>query len=158
MLVVWAGGLLLADLFIPRETKGLTALLAAFGLVIAQCFSLAWIDGEHLAFNGMVVVDGFAIFLTLVFLSSGLVGVALVYDYLKQRGIECGEYYLLLLFSINGMIMMVMAADLIVVFLTLELLSIPLYVLAGFTLPESQSEEAYLKYFLLGAFAGGFLV
>jgi NADH-quinone oxidoreductase subunit N len=73
-------------------------------------------------------------------------------------GLERGEYYTLLLFSVTGMMLMAQAADLIVVFLALELLSIPLYVLAAFARPQAQSEEAGLKYFLLGAFATGFVV
>jgi NADH-quinone oxidoreductase subunit N len=72
--------------------------------------------------------------------------------------IHRNEFYILLLFSISGMMLMAMAADLILVFMALELLSIPLYVLAGFALPRQDSEEAALKYFLLGAFAGGFVV
>ena len=158
LLVIWACALLLVDLFIPKDRKGLTALFAAIGLVVAMGFSLAQIGNEVVAFNGMIVVDGFAVFLTLLFLGSGLVGVAVAYDYLKQQGIERGEYYVLLLFSISGMILMATAADLIVVFLALELLSIPLYVLAGFARPKLDSEEASLKYFLLGAYAGGFVV
>jgi NADH-quinone oxidoreductase subunit N len=82
----------------------------------------------------------------------------LSYDYLTRLGIQRGEYYALLMFSISGMMLMAMAADLIVIFLALELLSIPLYVLAGFARPRSDSEEAAIKYFLLGAFASGFVV
>jgi len=73
-------------------------------------------------------------------------------------GLERGEYYTLLLFSVTGMMLMAQAADLIVVFLAWELLSIPLYVLAAFARPKAESEEAGLKYFLLGAFATGFVV
>ena len=83
---------------------------------------------------------------------------AIAHDYLKRMEIERGEYYVLLLFSIGGMMMMSWAANLIVVFLALEWLSIPLYVLAGFAHPRLNSEEAALKYFLLGAYAGGFVV
>jgi NADH-quinone oxidoreductase subunit N len=72
--------------------------------------------------------------------------------------LERGEYYTLMLFSISGMMLMAQASDLIVVFLALELLSIPLYVLAAFDRPRVESEEAGLKYFLLGAFATGFVV
>jgi NADH-quinone oxidoreductase subunit N len=82
----------------------------------------------------------------------------LSYNYLTRLGIQRGEYYVLLMFSISGMMLMAMAADLIVIFLALELLSIPLYVLAGFARPRTDSEEAAVKYFLLGAFASGFLV
>jgi NADH-quinone oxidoreductase subunit N len=73
-------------------------------------------------------------------------------------GLDRGEYYPLLLLSISGMMLMSMAADLIIIFLALELLSIPLYVLSGFARPRQDSEEAALKYFLLGAFSTGFVV
>jgi NADH-quinone oxidoreductase subunit N len=96
--------------------------------------------------------------LTILVLGSGLVAIMLSFDYLNRLGIQRGEYYVLLMFSISGMMLMSVAADLIVIFLALELLSIPLYVLAGFAVPRSDSEEAAIKYFLLGAFASGFLV
>jgi NADH-quinone oxidoreductase subunit N len=96
--------------------------------------------------------------LTILVLGSGLVAVILAFDYLTRLGIQRGEYYVLLMFSVSGIMLMSMAADLIVIFLALELLSIPLYVLAGFASPRSDSEEAAIKYFLLGAFASGFLV
>ncbi len=158
LLVSWACLLLLVDLFIPRERKWLTALLAALGLLVTLGFSLAQSGQQHILFNGMAVVDGFSNFMNTVFLGSGLVGVALAFDYLKRMNLERGEYYVLLLFSISGMMLMASAADLIVVFLALELLSIPLYVLSGFARPQPASEEASLKYFLLGAFSAGFMV
>jgi NADH-quinone oxidoreductase subunit N len=79
-------------------------------------------------------------------------------NYIRDRKIERGEYYALLLFSTSGILLMAQAGNLIVVFLGLELLSIPLYILAGFARPQLDSEEAAIKYFLLGAFATGFLV
>ena len=106
----------------------------------------------------MVTLDGFSIFTSALILISGLLGIALAYGYLKRMGIERGEYYALMLFSITGMMLMTQASDLIIVFLALELLSIPLYVLAAFARPNLQSEEAGIKYFLLGAFATGFIV
>jgi NADH-quinone oxidoreductase subunit N len=158
LLTVWACVLLLADLFIPKEGKGLTALLAALGLALTLGFTLAQIGQEELGLMGMVVLDGFSIFVNALLLVSGLLGVALAYGYVKRMGIERGEYYTLMLFSVTGMMLMAQAADLIVVFLALELLSIPLYVLAAFARPKVESEEAGLKYFLLGAFATGFIV
>jgi NADH-quinone oxidoreductase subunit N len=158
LLTVWACVLLLADLFIPKEGKGLTALLAALGLALTLGFTLAQIGQEELGFMGMVVLDGFSTFVNALLLVSGLLGVALAYGYVKRMGIERGEYYTLMLFSVTGMMLMAQAADLIVVFLALELLSIPLYVLAAFARPKVESEEAGLKYFLLGAFATGFIV
>jgi NADH-quinone oxidoreductase subunit N len=162
VLVGWACLLLIIDLFVSARRKGITALLAAVGLFLVAVITLlqaAQLNGaSQLAFGGMLVVDGYASFLMLLFLGSGLAGIALSYDYLKQKGIERGEYYSLLLFSIAGMLLMAQAADLIVVFLALELLSIPLYILAGFARSQAASEEAALKYFLLGAFSGGFVV
>ena len=157
-LIVWACVLLLADLFVPKERKGITALLAAFGLALTLGFTLAQIGSQQTGFSGMVVIDGFAVFVNALLLVSGLLGISLAYGYVKRMGLERGEYYTLLLFSVTGMMLMAQAADLIVVFLSLELLSIPLYVLAAFARPKVESEEAGIKYFLLGAFATGFIV
>jgi NADH-quinone oxidoreductase subunit N len=158
LLVVWACALLLVDLFIPKERKWLTATLAAFGLALALGFTLSQVGRENTGFNGMVVLDGFAVFVNALLLVAGLLGVALAYGYIKRMGIERGEYYTLMLFSLSGMMLMAQAADLIIVFLSLELLSLPLYVLAAFARPKADSEEAGLKYFLLGAFSSGFVL
>jgi len=158
IVIVWACVILLVDLFIPKERKAWTAILTAVGLLVAMGFSIAQTGVDTEAFGGMLVVDGFSQFLTILVLSTGLVAVMLSYDYLTRFGIQRGEYYVLLMFSISGIMLMAMAADLIVIFLALELLSIPLYVLAGFARPRTDSEEAAIKYFLLGAFASGFVV
>jgi NADH-quinone oxidoreductase subunit N len=158
LLVVWACALLLVDLFIPKERKWLTATLAAFGLALALGFTLSQVGRENTGFNDMVVLDGFAVFVNALLLVAGLLGVALAYGYIKRMGIERGEYYTLMLFSLSGMMLMAQAADLIIVFLSLELLSLPLYVLAAFARPKADSEEAGLKYFLLGAFSSGFVL
>lgn len=158
VLAAWAMLLLLVDLWIPAGRKGITALLAALGLAVALGLTLAQANQSLTAFGGMVIVDGFAVYLNVLVLASGAAGVALAYDYLKRMGIERGEYYSLLLFTITGMLLMAYAGDLIVVFLALELLSIPLYVLAGFARPRTDSEEASLKYFLLGSFASTFVL
>ena len=158
ILVVWACVLLLADLFIPKERKWLTALLAAFGLALTLGFTLSQLGRENTGFNEMVVLDGFSVFVNALLLLTGLLGVALAYGYVKRMGIERGEYYTLMLFSISGMMLMAQAADLITFFLALELLSLPLYVLSAFARPKAESEESGLKYFLLGAFSSGFVL
>jgi len=158
LLIAWACVLLLVDLFIPKGRKWLTALLAALGLALTLGFTLSQLGLENTGFNGMVVVDGFSVFVNALLLVSGLLGVALAFGYVKRMGIERGEYYILMLFSISGMMLMAQAADLIIVFLALELLSLPLYVLSAFARPKADSEEAGLKYFLLGAFASGFVL
>jgi NADH-quinone oxidoreductase subunit N len=156
--------LLLVDLFIPKGRKGWTAFLAALGLGVTLVVSIVQSSqfaatGQRLqGFSGMATLDGFSILLSILVECSALVGIALAYDYLKRMGLDRGEYYVLLLFTSLGMMLMSQAADLVVVFLALELLSIPLYVLSGFARPRAESEEAALKYFLLGAFSTGFVV
>jgi len=157
LLTAWACALLLLDELVIKR-KGITALLAAAGLALALGFALMQTGSEMTGFSGMVVLDGFAHFFTILFLLTGLFGVAVSYDYIRRMDIERGEYYVLVLFSVAGMILISQATDLIVVFLALELLSIPLYVLSAFANPRADSEEAGLKYFLLGSFAAGFLV
>ncbi len=154
----WALLLLVVDLWIPRYRKGITALLAAVGLAIALGFVLASSGSTILGFNQMVVLDGFASFMQVLFLVSGMAAVALAYDYIQRMNINHGEFYVLMMFSIAGMMLMSQAYNLLMVFLALELLSIPLYVLAGFARTRLESEEASLKYFLLGAFASGFVL
>lgn len=162
-LMAWACLLLLVDLVIPKDRKGWTAFLAAVGLLISMVIlAVRLLDGTAAlpgeVFSGMLSVDLYGFFLCLLFQASGLVAIAIAHDYLKRMRIERGEFYVLLLFSIGGMMMMSFAADLIIVFLALEWLSVPLYVLAGFARPRLDSEESALKYFLLGAYAGGFVV
>jgi NADH-quinone oxidoreductase subunit N len=157
-LIAWASVLLLVDLFIPKERKGWTAFLAFVGLALTIGLTLLNVGQEGSGFNGMVVFDGFSTFVNVLLLASGMVGISLAYSYLQRMNIERGEYYTLMLFSIAGMMLMVQAADLIVVFIALELLSIALYVLAAFAHPKLDSGEAGIKYFLLGAFSGGFVV
>lgn len=158
ILTVWATVLLLVDLFIPKNRKSITAILSALGLVVTLGYSISQIGIPSLqGFNNMVALDGFSTFSNILLLVSGLFGIALAYGYTKRMNIERGEYYTLLLFSVTGMMLMAQATDLIIVFLALELLSIPLYVLCAIS-RKLDSEESGVKYFLLGAFASGFVV
>jgi NADH-quinone oxidoreductase subunit N len=163
-LTAWALVVLVIDLFIPNTRKYWTAWLSIVGLIGAAAMLIVQIGSGAPplpaveAFGGMLMVDGFALFLQLVAVFAALIGVLLALEYLPRLGIERGEYYSLLLFSTIGIMLMAMAANLIVVFLALEMLSIPLYILSGFARPRPASEEAAMKYFLLGAFASGFLV
>jgi NADH-quinone oxidoreductase subunit N len=157
-LAAWASLLLLVVAFAPPESRRRIPLLSALGLLITGFLTIQQFGLQEDAFGGMFVADGFSAFLNLLLVLSGLLAIALSSDYLKRKGIARQEYYVLMLFSISGMMLMASAADLIVVFLALELLSIPLYVLAAFAQPDTQSEEAGIKYFLLGAYASGFLL
>jgi NADH-quinone oxidoreductase subunit N len=158
VLTVWACVLLLLDVFLIKH-KGLTAVLAGFGLAISLGLAITQVGRPAATgFNDMVVLDGFSTYLNILQLVCGLLGIALAYHYIRRTGIEHGEYYTLLLFSIAGMMLMAQANDLMIVFISLELLSLPLYVLAAFNRKRSDSEEAGIKYFLLGAFSSGFVL
>ncbi|HNM37919.1 MAG TPA: NADH-quinone oxidoreductase subunit N, partial [Anaerolineales bacterium] len=157
ILTVWACVLLIVDLFIPKGRKGITAFLAALGIAISLGYSITQTGIESTGFSSMVSLDGFSTFANILLLGSGLFAIALAYGYTKRMGIERGEYYTLLLFSLTGMMLMAQANDLIMVFIALELLSIPLYVLSAIS-RKLTSEESGVKYFLLGAFASGFVV
>ena len=153
---VWAILLLLLDLFI--KNKGLTASLAAAGVAAALVVVIVRFGSDQVAFSGMIVADTFSDFLQIVILITALLGIAVAYDYLRRMNMERGEYYTLMLFTVAGMLLMSLAGDLILIFLAIELLSVPLYVLSGFARSEKGSEEAAMKYFILGAFSSAFLV
>jgi NADH-quinone oxidoreductase subunit N len=110
------------------------------------------------ALGGMVAVDRYAIFFRLVILAVALFGVLFSAHYLERTGERRGEYYALLLFATSGMMLLSAAADLILVFLALEVLSLSLYVMTGFSRMRLAAQEASLKYFLLGAFSSAFLL
>ncbi|MCC6349655.1 MAG: NADH-quinone oxidoreductase subunit N [Candidatus Eisenbacteria bacterium] len=109
-------------------------------------------------FGGMFVHDPFTVVFTLMFVAIGVLSVLTSWDYLKRTKINQAEYYALLLSSVLGMIVMAASNDLVTIFIGLELMSLSLYVLVGFRRTRLESNEASLKYFLLGAFASGFLL
>ncbi len=153
---IWAIVLLMVDLFVSN--KGIVAILSAVGVTLALVVVIMRFGSEQVAFDGMIVADSFSDFLQIVILATALLGIAVAYDYLRRMHMERGEYYALMLFTVAGMLLMSLAGDLILVFLAIELLSLPLYVMSGFARPEKGSEEAAMKYFILGAFSSAFLV
>jgi len=158
VILATAALVLLLDLLPPRERKGHLAVVSLAG-VVAALLATTWLwGGESRAFRGMVVLDGYALFLDLVICYAAGLVVLLSMDYLRERGLESGEYYALVLLATVGMMLMASAGDLIVVFLSLELMSLSLYVLAGYFRARLASGEAALKYFLLGAFATSFFL
>src|SRR5215470_2858847 len=150
--------LMLMDLVTPqgrREHMAFVGLAGVVGALIAVIF--LW-GSDTTGFQGMAVLDTLSLFAALVIgYATGLVLLESI-DYLKRRGMESGEFYILVLFAAAGMAIMAGANDLIVIFLGLETMSLALYVLAGFFRTEIQAGEASMKYFLLGAFASGFFL
>jgi NADH-quinone oxidoreductase subunit N len=142
----------------PRDRKDHLGLLGLVGVIIALLLSLSMWGTEAQAFRGMVTLDGYALFFNLVIgYATGLV-LLLSLDYVARQQVESGEFYVLVLFAAVGMVLMAQGTDLIILFLGLEIMSISLYVLAGFFRARLESGEAAMKYFLLGAFASGFFL
>jgi NADH-quinone oxidoreductase subunit N len=135
-----------------------TYLLAAVGIVTTAAM-LFWqwqeVKDHHTitTMAGMVRVDTFGVFLGVVVLAATAMALLIAIGYLRREQLEVAEYVALMLFSALGMIVMTTANDLIVVFLALEILSIPLYVLAAYHRRRLTSQEAGIKYFVLGAFS-----
>ncbi len=108
--------------------------------------------------SGMIAMDGFRIGTNFVILGATLLSFLLAFDYLRREGLDVGEFYFLVLMASVGMMLLAGSRDLIVVFVSLELMSMSVYVLTGFNRRDPRSSEAALKYFLMGAFASGFLL
>ncbi|MCI0546792.1 MAG: NADH-quinone oxidoreductase subunit N [Candidatus Rokubacteria bacterium] len=157
ILTLTAVALLLLDL-VPRARKDRLALVGLVGVVAALVASLLLWGTDVRAFRGMVVLDAFSLFFTLVIAYAAGLVLLLSKDYLVQQGASSGEYYILVLLAAVGMVLMATAGDLIIVFLGLETMSLALYVLAGYFRERIDAGEASLKYFLLGAFASGFFI
>lgn len=168
LLLAWTLILVLVDLFAGEDRAHWTPVAACIGLGISFLANLAVYspaEGEQIAFYGMFIADAFTGFLNMVILVATLIAVLMSWDYLNRADIHRGEYYILALISSAGAMFMVAANDLIVIFVALELLSIPLYILAAFRSIKNdgselslKSEESGMKYFILGAFSSAFLV
>jgi NADH-quinone oxidoreductase subunit N len=154
----WATLLLLIDFLVPTGRKQITGWLAGAGVIIAAVAGIPYWNVPTSTFNDMIRLDNYALAFNWIFLLIALLAIIISLDYLPRHGIERGEFYSLILFATGGMMLLGQGTDLIVLFLGLELLSITLYVLVGFAYARPSSEEAAMKYLLIGAFAAGFLV
>ncbi|MGI8575293.1 MAG: NADH-quinone oxidoreductase subunit N [Egibacteraceae bacterium] len=166
-LVILAGVAQLALVVLWRHRpRVLSAILAALGLVATLGVTgWQWLtisDGGLLSvasvLGDMVAVDGVALFTRVIVCVSALLSIPLGWAYLEQRRIHRGEYYPLLLFAATGMNLLASSADLIMVFISIEILSLSLYILCGFAKRDLSSQEAAFKYFLLGAFSSAVLL
>lgn len=144
---------LVVDLLIKK--KEVVAVIGIISAVIVG-YLLTGSSGE--VFSGMFISDNYSLFFKVIFLLSLSLSILLSIRYVRIERVNFGEYYSLMLFSTLGMMIMASAGDLIVLYLGLELMALSTYILAGFIRHEVRSNEAALKYFLLGAFASAFLL
>ncbi|MCP4704509.1 MAG: NADH-quinone oxidoreductase subunit N [candidate division Zixibacteria bacterium] len=140
------------------KNRTFLAYLALVGLIGGLVLALQQWNAPQSGFYGMVQIDNFSVFFNVIFLSAGMIALLMARNYLSALNIERFEFYPLILFATVGMMVMASSADLIVIFLGLEIMSLPLYVMAGFFRNNPNSNESSVKYFIMGAFATGFLL
>src|SRR5919108_3463603 len=159
VLVGFGIALLLVGAFLPRIHQSPLALGSLAGIAgsAAACLLLWNWDGPATVLGGAVGADRFAVVTRLILLAIGALAVILGYHYADRANERRPEFYPLLLFALSGMTLITAATDLILTFLALEILSLSLYVLTGFS-PRLSSIEGGVKYFLLGAFSSAFFL
>jgi len=158
VLVCFGMGLLLINVFLPRGTTRPAVWISMVGLAVtAGVVMQGWGNPQH-GFSDAVALDNFATFFNMTFLIGAGLTILMSDDYLRREGYPVSEYYPLILFATAGAMWMASGTDMMTIFLGLEVMSISLYVLAGFFRGQVASNEAGLKYFLLGAFSTGFLL
>lgn len=150
--------LLLVSVFLERGRTAPIAWLSIIGLVVTGIVSINGWNDPQAGFAGSVVLDNFATFFNITCLIAAGLTILMSDSYLHREGYPVGEYYPLILFTTAGAMWMASGTDLMTIFLGLEVLSVSLYVLAGFFRGQLRSNEAGLKYFFLGAFSTGFML
>jgi NADH-quinone oxidoreductase subunit N len=149
------------DLLVKRRivtvAVALAGLIVPLGFILAQQFSSQY-NTPQTVFFGMFIVDRYALFFDLIFLIIATVIILSSYSYINKYVKAEGEFYTLLLFSVTGMMFMASTNELISIYISLELTSIPLYVMAGLLRADEHSAEAAVKYVLLGAMSSAILL
>lgn len=158
-LILWGLGILCIDFLLPPRWKvwGAPFALAALAIAFLQLCYL-YNQGVTTAFYDMIVLDSFTVYFNALFLAAAFLTVIISYKHLEIEGEQHAEYYALLLFATSGMMFMAAAIDLVTIFISLELMSICTYILVGFLRGQKRSNEAAMKYFLVGAFSTGIIL
>jgi len=162
LLALFALGVLLIDLMLPKEMKWANAVTALVGVAFSTAGVVKiqlWLSASRtpgaLGLMGTMLVDRFAIYFFYLFLAATAVAILMSVRYLETEHENHGEYYALMLLSVAGMMCMAAGFDIVLIFIGLELMAISTYVLVGFLRRDRRSNEAALKYLLLGAFSSG---
>lgn len=153
-------GLILMMLDLIVKKKEIVAIVGIAGVLVALfgTYKLFGVSESQAAFAKMFVLDGYAGFFKLIFYLNVILTICISYKYMAIEKANYGEYYALLMFATAGMMIMASAADLIILYLGLELMALSTYILAGLLRNQPRSNEAALKYFFLGAFSSAFLL
>ncbi len=163
ILTVCACIALVMEVILPYRKSKWTAYFALTGIALAAIsLGLLWSGNQDSlplsGFYGMVRIDGFALLFKGIFLLAAALAIAISTRFLDIENEQHGEYYALVLFATVGMMFLGSGYDLILLYISLELMALTFYVLVAFTKREKRSNEAAMKYFLLGAFSSGILL
>ncbi|MXY67178.1 MAG: NADH-quinone oxidoreductase subunit N [Acidobacteriia bacterium] len=157
-------GILLTDAFLVRRIgqRWLNAVTALVGEAVVAAVLLQYLPdvrsgGSLTGLGGSIVVDGFGVFFNVIFMLAAVLAVILSARYMEAEGEQRGEYYALILFAQAGMSIMATGHDLVVLFVALETMALSFYVMVGFLRDSKRSNEAAMKYLILGAFSSGLL-
>ncbi|HDL04298.1 MAG TPA: NADH-quinone oxidoreductase subunit N [candidate division Zixibacteria bacterium] len=157
-IVLLAVGMLILLLGNFIKNRAALAYVTIAGFIVALILAVQQWNSPQTGFFGMVLIDNFSVLFNIIFIIAGILTVLMARGYLTARGIEIFEFYPLMLFCTVGMMVMASSSDLIVIFIGLEIMSVPLYVLAGLARNDLESNESSMKYFIMGAFASAFLL
>lgn len=158
VLTVTAMALLMIEVFADKKGRDHLGYIALGGSMLAGVLAYKLSGVSLTTFGGLYVVDNFSSFFKIIFMISAGLTTLISVKYAQDEGISHGEYYAMILLATVGMCVMASGRDLITIFMGVEVMSISLYVLAGMTRTRDVSNEASLKYFILGAFSSGFLL
>lgn len=164
VLCLFGCGILLTDAFLVRRIgqRWLNAVTALVGEAVVAAVLLQYLPdvrsgGSLTGLGGSIVVDGFGVFFNVIFMLAAALAVILSARYMEAEGEQRGEYYALILFAQAGMSIMATGHDLVVLFVALETMALSFYVMVGFLRDSKRSNEAAMKYLILGAFSSGLL-
>ncbi len=160
-IIIGAGAciLLMVDLFVPKERKSIVGYLAIAFIIVAGFYTYNLLGVNNTVMGNMYVIDGYGAYFKFIFYIATILTILLSFNYIKVENMESrGEYYTLMLFSLCGMMIMASGADLLTIYLGIELMALPIYVLVGYMRHDKRSNEAAMKYIILGALSSGILL
>lgn len=156
-LSIMATALMVIDALIKKSSK-VTFTVSWVSLLVTAALSSLTLTKSGTAFNGMITLGSFGAFFDILFCTAGVLTLLAARPYMQREGLEQDEFHSLIMFAVSGMMLIAHAANLLTLFIGIEVMSVCFYVLAGYTRNSARSIEAALKYFLLGSFATGFLI
>ncbi len=158
ILALGAMVVLVADIYVPRESRGVVTWLSV-AVIAATVVGVLAVGDPHVTISrGLLSIDAFGVFFKLIFLGSAALTLLMSGPYLTIEGTPAGAYCFLVLSATLGMMIMASGIELVTIFIGLETMAVAFYILAGYLKPSERSNEAAVKYFLLGAFSLGILL